>query len=74
MSTPDLDWLRGEVRHWLNMPGLDAAQRAYYHEFLHRLDAVELAFEDALIEAEALGVRCPAFAGDHVGWLPDDFT
>ncbi len=32
-----------------------------------------LTFEEALIEAKMIGLRNPAFDGDMVGWLDDDF-
>jgi hypothetical protein len=33
----------------------------------------ETDYEDIITEAEKIGVRNPAFEGDYVGWLDDDF-
>jgi hypothetical protein len=34
---------------------------------------VQADYEDIICEAEKIGVRNPAFDGDYVGWLDDDF-
>ena len=36
-------------------------------------ERAKITFEDLIEQAKNIGTRNPAFDGDMVGWLPDDF-
>jgi hypothetical protein len=51
----------------------DPIERAKYEEFYNLSVMVDSDVDDAVTEAKSIGVRNPAFEGDMVGWLDDDF-
>ena len=51
----------------------DPIERAKYEEFYNLSVMADSDVDDAVAEARSIGVRNPAFEGDRVGWLDDDF-
>jgi hypothetical protein len=51
----------------------DRYKRWLIARIMRNVEDGALTFEDALEEAKMIGVRNPAFDGDMVGWLDDDF-
>jgi hypothetical protein len=58
---------------WLSKNHHDATERQrFWRLYRLGLDA-ESTYEDIIFEAKMIGVRNPAFEGDMIGWLDDDF-
>lgn len=47
--------------------------RPYVREIRAELNSMVGDYEELLAQAKMIGARNPAFNGDMVGWLPDDF-
>lgn len=52
---------------------LGEEERKFLQDIYKRLLWHEIDVEDAIIEAEMLGLRNPSFPDDLIGWLDDDF-
>jgi hypothetical protein len=51
----------------------DPERRKKLWRFFFLARDTEADYEEIIAEAEKIGVRNPAFEGDYVGWLDDDF-
>ncbi len=73
MRRTDIDTAIKKIIKWLETNQLNADQREKLEDILDDLTTGKMEYEDLLLDAELRGIRNPAFPGDLIGWLDDDF-
>jgi hypothetical protein len=68
----NMDRLQQEIKDAI-FKEKDPERRKKLWRFFFLARDTETDYEEIISEAEKIGVRNPAFDGDYVGWLDDDF-
>jgi hypothetical protein len=70
---PKMTMLISKLRKASRDKRLNLSTRLRAQEWLDLAQDAKVDYEELIEEAKMIGVRNPAFDGDMVGWLDDDF-
>ena len=71
-NSPAFERLLRELEHQAETHP-DPIERDYYGHLFRLAGHADSQLDDIIWEAKNIGIRNPAFDGDMVGWLDDDF-